>query len=212
MKTNLTCEACERELNAFLDGMLHPAVARAIESHVESCAGCRAKLAAYRSIAAALAELPEIAAPVWLEARVLRAVPGKARTRVIWHRGLAGAGALSFAASIGLVAVLPKIAKALGLPDPLTWPVLAVRALLEVVVAVSKRLALDVVFWEPIARRIWTSFTALESIPRAVFLSFQTPEVQLAGAVLITLGVAIFWALRPSRTHEGGVGHVCLTL
>jgi hypothetical protein len=110
------------------------------------------------------------------------------------------------------VAVLPRIAKALGLPDPLTWPVLVVRALLEGVVAVSKRLALDVIFWEPIARRVWASFQALESIPRAVILSFQTPEVQLAGAVLLTLGVAIFWALKPSRTHEGGVGHVCLTL
>ena len=212
MKTNLTCEACERELTAFLDGMLHPAVARALESHVEACAGCRAKLAAYRSIAAAIAELPEITAPAWLEARVLRAVPGKARSRMVWRRGLAGAGAISFAASIGFLAVLPRIAKGLGLPDPLTWPVVAIRTVLDGLVSISKRLALDVIFWEPIARRVWASLGALESIPRAALLSLQTPEVQLAGVVLVSLGIAMFLALKPSRTHEGGVGHVCLTL
>ena len=212
MKTNLTCETCERELSAYLDGMLHPAVAKALESHVEACAGCRAKMAAYRSIAAALAELPEIAAPAWLESRVLRSVPGKARSRTIWQRGLAGAYALSFAASIGLLAILPRIAKDLGLPDPLTWPVLGIRAVLDGIVAASKRLALDVIFWEPIARRVWASIKSLESIPRAALLSLQTPEVQLAGVILVTLCVALFFALKPSRTHQGGVGHVCLSL
>lgn len=212
MKTNLTCEACERELSAFLDGMLHPAVARALESHVEACSGCRAKLAAYRSIAAAIAGLPEIEAPAWLEARVLRAVPGKARARMVWRRGLAGAGALSFAASVGFLAVLPRIAKGFGLPDPLTWPVLAIRTVVDGVVSISKRLALDVIFWEPIARRVWASLQALESLPRAALLSLQTPEVQLTGVVLVSLGIAIFLALKPSRTHEGGVGHVCITL
>src|SRR5512145_1179496 len=49
---------------------------------------------------------------------------------------LAGAGALSFAASVGLLAFLPRIAKDLGLPDPLTWPVMAIRAALEGLVAI----------------------------------------------------------------------------
>ena len=73
MKTNLTCEACERELCAYLDGALHTAVARALESHVETCARCRVRLADYRAISAGLAELPEIVAPAWLESRVLAA-------------------------------------------------------------------------------------------------------------------------------------------
>ena len=44
MRTNLTCESCRKELPALVDGAIHSAVARALLSHVESCADCRARL------------------------------------------------------------------------------------------------------------------------------------------------------------------------
>ncbi len=212
MKTNLTCEVCEKEICAYLDGALHAAIARALESHIDSCAGCRAKLADYRVISARLAELPEIAAPVWLERRVLGAVSGKARLRRFVSRGFAAAGAFSFAASVGLIAYLPRIARHLGLPEPATWPVLALQAVLDGAVALTKRLALDVTFYEPIARQVWLAVSALGTLPRVALLTLRTTEAQVILAVALTLGVAFYLTLRPSRTHEGGVGHACLSL
>ena len=131
MKTNLTCQTCEPELIAYRDGALHPAVARALEAHLGACRSCRARLQAYDAIAALLAELPMIEAPAWLEARVLGAVTGRTRAKRILSRGLAAAGALSFALTVGVVAALPALAKQWGLPDPTTWPLVAVRAVLD---------------------------------------------------------------------------------
>lgn len=212
MKTNLTCEACEREICAYLDGALHAAIARALESHIDSCAGCRAKLADYREISARLAELPEITAPAWLERRVLQAVAGQARLRRFLSRGFAVAAALSFAGSVGLIATLPRIARQLGLPEPATWPVLALQAVLDATVALTKRLALDVTLYEPIARQVWLAVSALGTLPRAALLTLRTTEAQVIVAVALTLGVALYLVLRPSRTQEGGVGHACLSL
>lgn len=211
MKTNLTCEACERELCAYLDGALHAAVARALESHLETCARCRARLAEYREISAGLARIPEIEAPVWLERRVLGAV-GRARRGRVWSRGLAAAGALSFALGVGLVAYAPRIARALQLPEPATWPWLAIQALLNGIVSLAKRLAVDVTFYEPIARQVWLAVSALGTLPRAALITMRTTEAQVVVAVALTVGVALYFTLRPSRTHEGGVGHACLSL
>ncbi len=212
MKTNLTCEACELELCAYLDGALHPAIARALESHLESCRRCGVRLDAYREISSRLAELPEIAAPAWIESRVLDSITGRARARRFWSRGLAAAAALSFAATVGLVAHLPDLARQWGLPEPATWPVLALRSILDVIVSMVKRLALDVTFYEPFARQVWLAISALETLPRAALLMLRTTEAQATVAVAITLGVALYVALRPSRTREGGVGHACLSL
>ena len=212
MKTNLTCEACEQELCAYLDGALHPAIARALESHLESCRHCGARLAAYREISLRLAELPEIDAPAWIESRVIHSITGRARARRFWSRGFAAAAALSFAATVGLVAHLPELARQWGLPDPATWPVLALRGVLGAIVAVTKRLALDITFYEPLARQLWLAISALGSLPRAALLTLRTTEAQATVAVAITLGVALYLALRPSRTREGGVGHACLSL
>lgn len=212
MKTNLNCETCEPELIAYRDGALHPAVARAMEAHLDTCRSCRAKLQAYDAIAVRLAELPVIAAPAWLEARVLSAVTGRTRAKRIFSRGLAAAGAISFALTVGVVAALPAIAKQWGLPDPTTWPLVAVRALLDGIVALTKGAALEAAVWEPIARRLVTAIQTLEAVPRALWITVQTPQAQGALVVTITLGVALFFVLRPSRTREGGVGHACLSL
>ena len=212
MKTNLTCEACELELCAYLDGALHPAIARALESHLESCRGCSVRLEAYREISLRLAELPEIAAPAWIERKVLDSITGRARARRFWQRGLAAAAALSFAATVGLIAYLPDLARQWRLPDPATWPVFALRSILDGIVSLAKRLALDVTFYQPFARQVLLAISALEPLPRAALLLIRTTEAQATVAVAVTLGVALYLALRPSRTREGGVGHACLSL
>jgi hypothetical protein len=208
VKTNLTCADCERELTAYLDGELSVAVARVLESHLADCARCVASLDAYRAIAMELAELPELPAPAWLEARVVHRVTAPERMRRLWRGGLAAAAALSFAGAIGLVALLPRIARLLHLPDPAGWP----HAALSGIVSLSKGLARDVAFYLPFLRPIGQAVLALESLPRAVLLSLRTPEAQMAGVVLVTLGGALYFALRPSRTHERGIGHACLSL
>jgi len=212
VKTNLTCETCEQELCAYLDGALHPAIARALESHVESCARCGARLQAYREISSRLAELPEIAAPAWIEKRVLDSITGRARARRFWSRGFAAAAALSFAATVGLIAHLPQLARQWGLPEPATWPVVALRAVLDGIIFVAKRLALDLTFYESLARKVWLAVSALETLPKVALVALRTTEAQIMVAVAITLGVALYLALRPSRTREGGIGHACLSL
>ena len=212
MKINLTCETCEPELTAYRDGALHPAVARAMEAHLGSCRSCSARLQAYDEIAVRLAELPTIEAPAWLEARVLSAVAGRARAKRVFSRGLAAAGALSFALTIGLVSALPGLARQWGLPDPTTWPLVAARSLLDGIVALTKGAALEATLWEPIARRIWTAVQSLGAVPRALWTTLQTQEAQLALVMAVTLGIALYLVLRPSRTREGGVGHACLSL
>ena len=212
MKTNLTCEICEQELCAYTDGALHAAVGLALESHLLSCAHCRQKLAAYRVISARLADLPEISAPPWLEARVVRAITGAERRKQLWSRGLAAATAVSFAGTVGLVSYLPHLARQWGLPSPEMWPILALRGAVDAVVLVAQRLTLDVTFYEPIGHQLWLAMQALGAIPRVALLTLRTAEVQVVGAVALTLGVALYLALRPARTHEGGIGHACLSL
>jgi hypothetical protein len=69
-----------------------------------------------------------------------------------------------------------------------------------------------VTFYEPLARQVWTAVSALGALPRAALVTLRTTEAQLMVAVAITLGVALYLALRPSRTREGGIGHACLSL
>ena len=212
MKTQLNCQTCEPELSAYLDGMLHPAVRRVIEAHLAACPSCRGKLDAYRAIAVQLAELPELEAPAWLEARVIGAVTRPARVKRALRGGLATAAAFSFAVTIGLIAFLPELARRWGLPDPATWPVHAARGGLNAVIQFVRHLSLEVAFWEPIGRPIWNALLALGTLPRVAWLTLQTGEAQAALAVAFTVGVALFFVLRPSRTREGGVGHACLSL
>lgn len=212
MKANLTCEACERELTAYADGALHAAVARVMEQHLEGCARCGASLEFHRAIARSVASLPGIAVPPGLEGRVLRAMTAPDRARALWTRVGAGALALSFAASIGALVFWPKLAKLWGLPDPASALARGLDTTVEGAVAIPKRIAFDVTFYEPIARQVWLSMEALAAIPRALLVSLRSPEAQATGLVLLTLGVALYLLLRPTRRPEGGIGHACLAL
>lgn len=211
MKTNLTCAACRTELTALIDGAIHPAVSRAILDHVEGCAGCRARYAAYLAIAEHARRLPSIEAPAWLEDRVVRAVTRPARIRAFARRFGAAALAASFAITVGLIALYPRLAAQYGLPTPGQVLSRGLSGAIDLLVAVPKQLAAEIAFYGPFARQIWAAFDALGAIPRAARTVLHAPEAQLAGVFLLTLGVAIYWMLRPSRNRRG-VGHACLAL
>ena len=49
MKANLSCEECQRELVALIDGALTPSVARVVEGHAASCASCGRALLDFRA-------------------------------------------------------------------------------------------------------------------------------------------------------------------
>ena len=212
MKTNLTCETCERELVSFADGALHDAVAKVIQQHLADCARCRASLELHRAIARRVASLPGIPVPAGLENRVLHAVTGPDRAKAFWARFGAAALAASFVATVGGLVFWPKIAKQWGLPDPASALVRALDVGVEGLVAIPKRIAVDLTFYEPIARQLLRSMEALAAIPHAVLVSLRSPEAQATGLVLLTLGVALYLLLRPSRRQEGGIGHACLAL
>ena len=212
MKTNLTCDACRIELTAYVDGELHPAVARVIDDHTASCAACAALLAQYGAIAESVRRLPSIEAPAWLADRVVAQVTRPARIRMLWTRVSAAAAAASFALTVGAISLWPRISAELGMSQPAAWLAGGLNGFLGLVVAAPKRLAMDVTFYEPIARQIWLAVTSLSSLPRAALLALRTPEAQATGLALLTLGVALYWILRPSRSRERGIGHACLSL
>ncbi|HXL14453.1 MAG TPA: hypothetical protein VN972_00080, partial [Methylomirabilota bacterium] len=160
-----------------------------------------------------LRRMPLLAAPAFLEDRVVREVLGARGflgTRA--QRFGAALGATSFALTIVILTNLTRIAAALGIPDPYVWIVSAVHSTTSTITAGSKWLGNEIAFYVPLARQIWLAMQALRTIPRAAIVSLRTPEVQVAGAILITLGLALFILLKPSRRHEGSVGHVCLSL
>jgi hypothetical protein len=213
MKENLSCEACERELVALIDGTLTPSVARVIEGHAASCASCGDALRDFRRQSLRLRRLALVAAPASLESRVMREVLGvRGFLPARWQRFSAALGAVSFALTVGIIANLSRIAGALGLVDPYLWLVSAIDASITGVVSASKWLGNEIAFYVPLLKQIWIALQALKTIPRAVIVLLRTPEVQVAGAILITLGLALYIMLRPSRRNEGSVGHVCLSL
>src|SRR4051812_10523096 len=116
MKENLSCETCEPELLALIDGTLTKAVARVVEEHAASCASCGRALQIYRFQAQQLSRMPLLQAPAGLEDRVVRQVLGARRfLNAGWQRIGAAAGAVSFALSVALLANLPRLAQALGI-------------------------------------------------------------------------------------------------
>jgi anti-sigma factor RsiW len=212
MKENLTCEECERELIALIDGTVTPSVARVIERHAASCASCGESLQVYRRQTLRLRRMEVLHAPASLEDRVLTQISGARVLATGWQRFGAALGAVGFALTAALVFNLSRIAGALGYPDPYVAMVAALKGAISGITSASKWLGNEVAFYVPLARQILAAMEALRSIPRAALVSLKTPEVQVAGAILITLGLALYIMLRPSRRHEGSVGHVCLSL
>ena len=196
----------------MVDGEIHEAVARALLLHVESCAGCRARLEEHRAIASLSRRLPSIEAPAWLEDRIVRAAlrPERMRARL---RGLSAAAlAASLAVLAGLLAFYPRVAAQFGLPSVASAIARFIGGAVDIAITVPKQLANELTFYGPLTRQVWIAFQSLAALPKAALLVLQSPDVQMAGVLLLTLGAAIYWILRPSRSHERGIGHACLAL
>lgn len=212
MKSNLSCDDCRTELVAYLDGALVPAVARIIGGHLDGCARCRATLEAYRSIALGVAALPELQAPPWLEDRIARGALGARYLWTGWRRISAVAGALSFAGAVAVLVSLPRILAWEPVARRLASVLNGLGPLFADAAELPKRLALDVAFYQPIAQQIGSGLSALGHLPKAALLLLRQPETQTTGAVALFLGLALYFLLRPSRSHERGVGHACFSL
>lgn len=212
MKSNLTCDDCRSELVAYLDGALTAAVARVIEQHAEGCPECRAALRAHRSLAARLGGVTELEPPRWLEERIVRRALGARYLWTGWRRVGALAGSLGFATSIGLLLWLPRLLRidpVAGAAGQLTP---ALGHLLSSLAAAPKRFAVDVTFYQPIVRQVWSALQALGALPRVVLVLVRQPEAQTSLAIALILGLAMYFVLRPSRSQERGVGHACYSL
>lgn len=213
MKSNLNCDDCRNELSAYLDGALVLAVARVIAQHVEGCARCRATLGTYRAIATRLAAMPELPVPRRLEEAVVRRALGPRYLVTGWRRLGAAAATLLFAAGVAAVASLPRVLRWEPVADATTWLTAQLGQAFEALAAVPKRLAFDVAFYQPILSHVWNALQALGHLPRAALLLLRQPEAQTtAVALAVTLGLAIYFVLRPSRSQERGVGHACFSL
>ena len=213
MKENLSCEACQRELVALIDGALTPSVARVIEGHAASCASCGRTLREFRSQTVLLRKMELYPVPASLESRVIRELrAARGFLNAGWQRVSAGVGAFCFVLMVGILANLSRISSGLGLPDPNVWLVSAIDRSISGMTSVLKGVAGGIAVYVPLLNQIWIALQALRTLPRAVIVSLRTPEIQIAGAILITLGLALYIMLRPSRRNEGSVGHVCLSL
>ena len=122
MKANLSCEECQRELVALIDGALTPSVARVVEGHAASCASCGRALLDFRGQALRLRRMELYPVPASLEGRVLRELRvARGFLNAGWQRISAAVGAVSFVLLVGILANLARIAKGLGIPDPYVW-------------------------------------------------------------------------------------------
>jgi len=132
--------------------------------------------------------------------------------RTAIQRAGAAALAASFVVTVGLLALYPRLAVQFGLPSAGSAIARVVGGAVDLLVAVPKALAGEVTFYGPLAHQVWLAFQALAALPRAAIVVMQSPDARIAGVLLLTLGVAIYWILRPSRSHERGIGHACLAL
>jgi anti-sigma factor RsiW len=212
VKSNVTCDDCRPELSAYLDGELVPAVARVIEGHLEGCARCRGALETYRAVALAVAAQPDLLSPRWLEERIVRRALGARYLWTGWRRLGAAAAALSFAGGVAFLLSLPRLLAWGPVARVLAGAMNGLGPFFAGAAELPKRFALDVAFYEPIVRQAWSGLAALGHLPRAALVMLRQPEAQAAGAVALFLGVVLYFVLRPSRSHERGVGHACFSL
>ncbi len=151
--------------------------------------------------------------PASLESRVIRDLrAARGFLNAGWQRVSAGVGAFCFVLTVGILANLSRISSGLGLPDPNVWLVSAIDRSISGMTSMLKGIAGGIAVYVPLLNQIWIALQALRTLPRAAIVSLRTPEIQIAGAILIALGLALYIMLRPSRRNEGSVGHVCLSL
>src|SRR5947207_13621114 len=167
MKENLSCEACQREMVAFIDGALTPSVARVIEGHAASCASCARALRQFRSQALLFRKMELVSVPASLESRVIRELrAARGFLNAGWQRVSAGLGAVSFVLLVGILANLSRIASGLGLPDPYVWLVSGIDRSISGVTSMLKWVAGAITVSVPLLNQIWIAVQALRTLPR----------------------------------------------
>jgi hypothetical protein len=198
-----------RRLQAYLDGDLPEAEARALGEHLAGCARCAAELAALRRVFAMLAAVPLDEPSPGLTERVLeRVVPSRARRRrwvraFGWGYGTVLAGCL---AAIGLWALQPGGQAVLsGLTAA------ASRRLFEAVLLVPRTLGF-------VLLHLTGGWNALgEALQRFVPFLRALDALMAQSGILVTLGAALaacvvlLWWMRPreARAHKE-IRHVLL--
>ncbi len=93
----MKCLEVQEHLSAWLDGEIPEELKPRLADHLASCAACRAELAAWERLEAALGEL-EVPAPRDVAAGVRRRLP---RPRSSWHQSLALAACLVLGIFLG---------------------------------------------------------------------------------------------------------------
>jgi len=187
----------EDDLNEYLDGLAGPAKRTALESHLQNCELCSARLAELRAVFQALDELPEAALERDFKPEILRAI-GSLDTNIqtmlysshkksappfatfmIFTAQVIGAVALSIFAAPSVASLIQRFAlqQYIGQME------------LTLVILLQNRLASWHKSWQPVQ-------AALESLKQALSQAGQLPG-WIQGSVLdvvVFLAVAtLFW-------------------
>ncbi|MCX7925966.1 MAG: zf-HC2 domain-containing protein [Fimbriimonadales bacterium] len=99
------CEQVRNLLNDYIEGSVSGAIRDRLEAHLERCAECRRELQFMQSIWRGLSEMPEVAPPADLHARIMTHVRANVRAREA-HQRVAfwrWAGAAAVAAGLFLM-------------------------------------------------------------------------------------------------------------
>ncbi|HYF50504.1 MAG TPA: zf-HC2 domain-containing protein [Planctomycetota bacterium] len=121
------CEQIQDELSAYLDGELSAQERAAVDAHLKGCAACQALLSELKGVQGALADVPKLAAPPALAAKIREGVSAGApaseavhekviampvpwQQRVFGGPGLVGLAALVMVGVL-VFAVLPRLGR-----------------------------------------------------------------------------------------------------
>jgi anti-sigma factor RsiW len=107
----MSCEACRSLILDYVEGTLHAAEARQVETHVAGCPACRMELALAQTIESALSGQELRMPPADFTARVLSALPAtRAAGESLWSHML-----VPMAYAVSVLALLLGLRR--GLPD-----------------------------------------------------------------------------------------------
>jgi anti-sigma factor RsiW len=107
----MSCEACRSLILDYVEGALHAAEARQVETHVAGCPGCRMELALAQTIDNALSGQELRMPPADFTARVMSALPARRTAgESLWSHML-----VPMAYAVSILALLLGLRR--GLPD-----------------------------------------------------------------------------------------------
>jgi anti-sigma factor RsiW len=101
----MSCEKMEGKILGYVDGRLKAGEVREVETHLEGCGGCRARVNEFRAVSGLLDELPMIEPSPAFDARVRARVAAEPAKRN-WWAWLAPSPRVVFAAAALVVAMV----------------------------------------------------------------------------------------------------------